>query len=515
MFSSFIASRLCRGHDWIHASAALLTLAVIVLTPNASLLPEALIGNPYNEKRIWAVVVLCSYALLLILSQPARTSWYATFTALHIAVKGGMGMVLLLGLISTSVAARPDVGMIEVANLGLLFVLAIGIAAWSRKTGVLSVWLFSCGFAVMALAYEVRFLMGVLVMLVEQVTFADYHLFLGFANLRFFNQVQTWTLPLLALPFFLAARFPVLRIILFGCLALWWLLLIVAGSRGAFLAVCGGAIITSAVFRERSLPWLRLQVVAGGAALITYLFSNYFAAPSSLISSKQALPHRLTGAFEDSTRLNLIRDAWDLFVHDPILGSGPMHYAYYFPDSYLHPHNSLLQLLSEWGLPATVLVVSLGLWAIAVWIKGTRKAALKSDDHMLLTRTALLASISGAALHSLVSGIIVMPLSQLLAACIIGFMLGDYLTLQSDSIPLRARHGWRDKVLVVNLAAAVLALGSLSTLTLFQAKELASNAKDHELQESFQRNPPNPRFWGPGQLSSSQDGRLLNTSSAP
>jgi putative inorganic carbon (HCO3(-)) transporter len=503
MPTASIARHLPLARDCIHTAAVLLVLTVIVLTPNALLLPEDLTGNPYNEKRIWAVLVLCSYGLLMILSRPARASWYATFAALHMAAKGGLGMMLVLGLLSAAVAARPDAALLEVTNLGLLFILAIGIATWAHETGPRSVWLFSCGFAAMALAYEARFLMGIVVMLVEQIIFSNHHLFLGFANLRFFNQVQTWTLPLLALPFFLAARFPVLRLIFFAGLSLWWLLLIVAASRGAFLAICGGAVITFAVFRQRSFPWIKLQLLAAGTALTVYFILNYFIFTSHSFSGEYALPERLADAFEDPTRLRLLHDAWSLFVHDPILGSGPMHYAYYFRDSYLHPHNSLLQLLSEWGLPVTLLLVALSLWTMCSWVREASSAAPKSDDHTTLMRTALLASISGATLHSLVSGIIVTPLSQLLAACIIGLMLSDYLMLRSGAIPTRPLQRWKDKVLVVSLAAAVLALGSLSTLTLFQSRDITLRTMEYDLQTSpAWQATPNPRFWGPGQLNS-------------
>jgi putative inorganic carbon (HCO3(-)) transporter len=510
----------------VHCTVALLTLVVIILTPNIRLLPEAWTGALYNDKRLSEILLLCTYGLLLILSRTARTNWRGILAALPLTARAGFATVLGLGLLSALRAARPDAALLEVANVGLLFVLALGIASWVRDSGQGATRLFIYGIAAMALAYETRFLAVLLAMLVEHAPFSNHDLFPGFVNLRFFNQIQTWTLPLLALPFWLAGRSHSLRLIVFTGLVIWWLLLFISSSRGALLAVCGGAALTFAVFRQRSLPWLKIQSLAAMVALAVYFtfYQFVFLSPSSVgtyalpqqvahvsgahhalpqtiagvFEDPHALPQRVTRIFEDPTRIRLLNDAWNMFLHAPLLGSGPMHYAYYFHDSYLHPHNSWAQLLSEWGLPATLLLLLLSFWGIAAWIKKARNAAPESNGHTHLVRVALLASLGGAALQSLVCGTIVMPLSQLLAACVVGLMLGDYLTLRTETVLHTSPQNRQDKIFVLSLATAVLALGSLSMLTLFDARGMSLRAAEQRAQASSIQQ--NPRFWLPGQL---------------
>jgi putative inorganic carbon (HCO3(-)) transporter len=493
------------AQSWVHGAAMLLSLSVIVLTPNIRLLPEAWTGSLYNEKRILEVLVLCSYGLLLILSPAARTRWMAVLTDLPRKARTGFALVLGLALLSAILALRPEAALLEVVNVSLLFVLTIGIATWVQDRGPGAMRLFVYGLAAMALAYETRVLAGLLAILVEGAPpFPTHALFPGFVNLRFFNQIQTWTLPLLALPLWLTGRSPLWRSIAFTVLALWWMLLFIAAGRGTLLAVCGGAALTFAAFQKRSLPWLKIQALAAGLASLAYFALIQFAFSSQASLGEQALPQRLVHAFEDPARLRLLHDAWNLFLKGPIVGVGPMHYAHYFGDSSLHPHNSLLQLLSEWGLPATLLILALFLWGLSNWMKHMRNALRKREDHTTLVRVALLASIGGAALHSLVSGIIVMPLSQLLASCVIGLMLGDYLALRSCSASIHLKLDWRDRLLVAGLAASVLALGSLTTVTLFEAKDFSLRAAEQRAQTPFLQQPsPNPRFWLPGQLRSS------------
>lgn len=499
MLVAFGARHLPLSSHSAHCAVALLALAVVVLAPNIRLLPEVWTGSFYNDKRLAEVLLLCSYGLLLILSPTARVSWCGTLVALPLTARTGFAAILGLGLLSAGLAARPDAALLELANGVLLFVLVLGIATEVRETGQRTASLFVCGLAVMALAYETRFLAGLLAMLVEQASFSSHDLFPGFVNLRFFNQMQTWTMPLLALPLWLARRSLTLRSLVFTVLALWWLLLFIAAGRGALLAICGGATLTFVVFQKRSLPWLATQIFAAGTALVAYFALAHFALSSQAPSN--ALPQRVAHLFEDPTRLRLLHDAWDLFLHDPVLGAGPMHYAYYLHDSYLHPHNSLLQLLSEWGLPATLMLLLLSSWAISAWAREVRKTALESDELTVLTRVALFASISGAALHSLVSGIIVMPLSQLLAACVAGLMLGDYLSMRSDLLSKKPSHTNHDRVLVVGLAGAALALGALSATTLFQARDIQLHAQQYRMDGVFiQQHSFNPRFWLPGQL---------------
>lgn len=475
----------------VHAIVVLFTFVLIALAPNIVLLPEAWRGSLYNEKRILEVTLLCSYGLALILSRPARESWYATLASLPLTAKICFAAVLGLGLLSALFSARPDAAMLEVTTMGMLFVLTLGIATFIRQSGTAISWILCSTFALMALAYEARFMTGVLVAQIEEAPLSIHDLFMGFSNLRFFNHIQTWTLPLLALPVLWSrGRSPVLAFITFIALSLWWLLLFISSGRGVLIAVCAGALVTVVVFRKTSLPWIKVQIGASIAALAAYfLFYRFILSPVTSFSTT-ALPQRLAHTFEDPARLRLWEDAWHLFLQNPILGAGPMHYAYYFQDISLHPHNSIMQLLSEWGLPTTLLLLLLSLWGAFAWIKQARGILKENTNQEALIQVALLASISGAAAHSLVCGIIVTPLSQLLAASVIGLMLGNYPAIR-NSLPIMFSRHQHDMVLIGGLAIAVLILGWATVTTLFGIE--GSLSSEGQVLS-------NPRFWVPGQL---------------
>lgn len=93
-------------------------------------------------------------------------------------------------------------------------------------------------------------------------------------------------------------------------------------------------------------------------------------------------------------------------------------------------------------------------------------------------------------LHSLVSGLIVMPLSQLLAACVTGLMLSDHLALRAMST-FASSQKQHDIGFVTILAIATLTLGCLTIISFFEPKGSFSTVG----QVSH-----NPRFWVPGQL---------------
>jgi len=91
--------------------------------------------------------------------------------------------------------------------------------------------------------------------------------------------------------------------------------------------------------------------------------------------------------------------------------------------SVAHPHNSILQWASEWGVPATLLMVCSLVCALAGWMR-RRRTELSQGSPDAVTIVALTTALIGAALHSLVSGVLVMPLSQLMLVATAGCALG-------------------------------------------------------------------------------------------
>ena len=93
----------------------------------------------------------------------------------------------------------------------------------------------------------------------------------------------------------------------------------------------------------------------------------------------------------------------------------------------LQPHNSLLQLASEWGLPATSTILAIAGFGIYCWLKKLNANTLEKQSNQDKNLTVILFfTIVGNAAYSLVDGVIVMPLSQVLMFTMIGLMIGHY-----------------------------------------------------------------------------------------
>ena len=124
----------------------------------------------------------------------------------------------------------------------------------------------------------------------------------------------------------------------------------------------------------------------------------------------------------------------------PWFGVGPMHYAWYSIGT-AHPHNSVLQLAAEWGLPATLLMLVLAGYGVFCWLKRFSSVALEAIPETDPYGVVLFFRLAGqATCYSMVDGVIVMPLSQVMMAVVVGMMLGLYGNDNKQSNGLRSKY---------------------------------------------------------------------------
>ncbi len=209
----------------------------------------------------------------------------------------------------------------------------------------------------------------------------------------------------------------------------WWVLLFASQSRGAPLAIAIAVIITLLIFRRGAWPVVKttLLTAIGGWAAYLFLF---------IYIPNLETKTRLAQLTEDPARLHLWQLALDMISENPWLGVGPMHYAYYPNNIAAHPHNSLLQLAAEWGLPVAIILVVLAYWGIYAWaVKYFKNADTLRKGKQNDLWVALLCSLIAGIAYSMVSGVIVTPMSQTIFAVITGTMLGLYYTTPPSPIP--------------------------------------------------------------------------------
>lgn len=276
-----------------------------------------------------------------------------------------------------------------------------------------------------ATIYITGFFSGYAASIIEDIPLKWPEPFFGFSSVRFFNQYQIWGIPLLTLPLFLIKNLcPALRNTLLVLMSGWWVLFFASGSRGVIIAITTAFLAVWLVYRKQSLGFLKVQLttLVGGLLIYTLLF---FIVPELLSTDAGKLSQLRTG---HADRMSLWTSAITMAVENPWFGVGPMHFAWYPNEfSLSHPHNSILQWAAEWGIPSALVVIGLFIYGVYQWIKCFNYKTLVSTD---LDNTqisiALFCSFVAGMTYSLVSGVIVMPISQVLMATVIGLMLGVY-----------------------------------------------------------------------------------------
>lgn len=389
-------------------------------------------------------------------------------------VIGLMTLFFLFGLASSALAYSPRHALTEWGCFWLLLLAATGVAgevgaqrlpADDRLRRVLTLAAIACAvYIVQALTVYVNSLIG-------RVQPAEQALTPGFDHFRFLNHAQTIGLPLLGLLVIMTTR-SLQRRGWWAVCALWWMLLFVSGGRGTVVAVAAAVLVVCLIWRKSAWTWGRVMVSTACAGFAAYLLI-YVVPPAALgLHAYGFLPQMAERTAQNpaSGRLDLWAHAWASIVQHPWLGTGPMHFAHLARDvqTNAHPHNWMLQLAFEWGVPALLCVVAAGLVIVHhVW---RRDVSLRTPGAE--AQRSILAALCGACLAALidglVSGSIVMPLAQLWLALLLGCLWGWLGAWQKNTL---ARPVWLVMICGGAVATVLVVLGSFPEVLNIPAHE--------------------------------------------
>lgn len=352
--------------------------------------------------------------------------------------------LMLVAMLFASIARRYEVK--QVVLWGMLFV------------GVVHVYLFLVVY-VISYASGVRALNSIL-------------LAPGFTNPRFFGQFQVIVVPVIAafvLGFWSGQR-KVLSGLLCLVLVLQWAISFSLGGRGLWL----GLVVAYSVVCLVAIRYWRmalLQLLCGALGFFVFLFMFEFV--PYLLGLEVKL---IEGGRADLSGRDVIwHAAWDMVIANPWLGVGPMHFAATYNVIAAHPHQVILQLLSEWGSLAGASAIALGALVCVRALSYLRQTGSNDEDAAIFT------AIGGALILAQVDGVFVMPYTETWFALLVGLALARW------AIPAPALKVQR--IFLAVLAVAVVLI--MSRVLIKEVPELLFSNKSQVTQSLSVK----PRFW--------------------
>ena len=464
------------------------------MKPFATLLYVALLANfvvmsGHDQQRVFEIGALLAASCAILLMCPAA------LTRLWVGhADRSLAVFFVLGVLGGITAFAPRLAFCEVAMLFLLYMWSLALAGEIADRGAPAILLVLQALGVVSALYAFQFAPAYVgsFSLDKPLDSGDFTS--GFSNIRFFNHVQTSTLPLLILLCCLTPRTSRLRWLWLAVTAYWWMALFATNGRGTLLGAAAGCGAAAVLVRRRALPYLRQVLVTAALGLLAYfLFLNVVPAllGAEGMSSFSYVAER-TAADPTSGRWPLWHLAMALIAAHPWLGVGPMHFAHYTGHLHIaaHPHDWLLQVGAEWGLPALAcLLIAVALGVRALWRTG---AQIGQDDAANQTIfTALLAGAVTILVDGLVSGIFVMPQSQLAIALYLGCAIGWQRTVR----PATSVSAPRGISRAAGIACIVVAMAGVVVGTWPEAPDRLRNEALTPAQQALNTGNPWPRLW--------------------
>jgi O-antigen ligase len=405
---------------------------------------------------------------------------------------------LTLGAISASFANSLHYAVSEWSVILLSLMLVFGVASeLMRDMCRLPVLLHWVGIA--CVLYSLRALLMYAMALASGFQLDMHSLAAGFSNARHLNHTQTALLPLLVLLSLRAPKSSGWRKAWFAVAAFWWALLFVCEARASVVALFLGCVTAFALRRSNALPFIAMM--ARTALLGTVLYAMLFLM-FPILAGLQPISMPLnvvarTAADPTSARNLLWKLAFELIAAHPWLGVGPQHFAHEGASLYAaaHPHNWMLQIGAEWGVPALFcLSGAVFLGARGLVRSGARIADGDRANQEILV--ALLVACTAIFVDGLLSGVIVMPQSQLAITLVLGIACAWVRLQQSDAQP----SGPVSTVLTRTFIIALVTIG-LSGLMWSVAPDFVARARGDALTPAeLAKNPTVhwPRMWEAG-----------------
>jgi O-antigen ligase len=418
-------------------------------------------ADMHDDQRAFQILFLFAFALLLapgaraaalgkMASRPAR--WL-------------LGGFFALGCVSALAAYAPRYAFYEVASFFLLLALGLCVAAEIAQDVATNTWRLLQAIGLVCLVYALRIVVVYALALVMHSLAEGRDLTPGFSNYRFFNHVQTVTLPLLVVLFMRTPRSTRMRWVWFLLASFWWAMIGATAARGTLLGELAGCAAMLVLRRRQGLRFVQWMAATAlvGAALYLVLFVLLPALAGMVPFGELSGVVERTVADPASGRERLWRRSFELIAAHPWRGVGPLHFAHHAADvrTGAHPHNWALQVAVEWGLPALACLVAAIVAGARGLLRAGRAVAAAGEQNQLLFAAFAVTGVAILA-DGLLSGLVVMPQSQLFIMIYLGCAIGWSASMRTAVAPASRPPGAAKLIAPVLLvvAAGCLAAGA-------------------------------------------------------
>ncbi|GAB3427368.1 O-antigen ligase family protein [Massilia solisilvae] len=465
-------------------------MLVVTLLCTALCANFMLVAGHDFQRVVEIVTLLCVGAWLLASRSDVAGRLFAGAAGKMLAV------FFLLGMLSSIQAREPRLAAFETSVFFLLYAVAIAAGAEIAKRGLPALLRILQVVAIAGALYTIKFFAAYFGSFYLDIALAADDFTPGFSNIRFFNHVQTSTLPLLVLLCSLTPRASRLRWLWLAVTAYWWMALYATTARGTLAGMAAACAAAAFLLRGAALPYLRQVGLTAMLGVVGYVVLLVIVPALLGAQGIGAFTFAVERTVTDpaSGRLPLWHQAVTLILQHPLLGVGPMHFAHFGRPVHqgAHPHDWLLQIASEWGLPALVCLLA----AIAIVLRALVRAARQVDAHDRNNRAVAAALLVGAVailVDGTVSGIIVMPQSQLGIALYLACATGWYRTV----VPVTQVSGAGGTARLVGAVLVVATMAGLANLLPDGLARLRAEPLSPAL-EAVNAGPSWPRLWKEG-----------------
>lgn len=440
----------------------------------------------YDHKRLINSSLITLTALTFLFSRNLQQHWILTWNTFSIFVRTSFTVILGIGLISTILSPLPIWALLEITHYCLLFVLMVGISMLVQQYPSLmkQILLLACtAFAFIFLFQTGYSFIKTFIITYPHVPRSD--TFIGafsFSYIRIFNQIQTFTLPLLGVAVIYCTKINKAAVITtFLLLCGWWLLVFISGARGTILAATAGITIGGFLIYRFNSNWLKVQLFAFLIGAAGYYLFFYSAGETARSITREG----------SSGRLNWwLPTAMETF-EKPIFGYGPMHSS--IEGLGLHGHNYFLTMSYEWGIPAALLFTAvLGFSLFKFYKRINNEQQVEEDKFDKVFKTGLLASLVAFWIQSLLEGLLSPPLTQIWLAFLLGTAIGLYYKGIWQSPKINPSYNWKFSTFI--LSTLVIFIWSVyPSITNFEERQ-------REYVERYDARVLWPRFWQQGKI---------------